>query len=326
MRLMTLGLVVAIALAVPIISTRAQAASGPEADLGSWSVGASMPGPRAEVMATALGDRIVVAGGLDRTGASLDTVQSYDPNSGTWAELASLPGRRDHAAMASWDGQLYVSGGGEFARRVAHDDVWGYDPGSDTWRSHPPMPQARWQHAMVALDGVLYVIGGIIEGSTDHSEVWAYDIASDTWRTELAPLPTPREHLAAVVAGGLIVVLAGRMGPNRATVEVYDPGSDTWWSAPDMPTPRSGFAATVLSDGVHVTGGEDFGTGRTIGAHERLDLDRLAWSSLPELPTARHGTGSAVVDGRWYVIGGGPSVGLSTSDVVEVWDASREDS
>ena len=86
-----------------------------------------------------------------------------------------------------------------------------------------------------------------------------------------------------------------------------------------MAEPRGGFSAGTLSDGVHVTGGEDFGTGRTIGSHEVLDLDAMAWSAAPDLPTPRHGVASAVVDDRWYVIGGGRDVGLSTSDVVEVW-------
>ena len=45
----------------------------------------------------------------------------------------------------------------------------------------------------------------------------------------------------------------------------------------------------------------------------------MTWSAATDLPTPRHGVASAVVDGRWYVIAGGREVGLSTSDVVEVW-------
>jgi N-acetylneuraminic acid mutarotase len=182
------------------------------------------------------------------------------------------------------------------------------------------MPGRRWQHAMVALDGVMYVIGGIVDGAADHTAVWAYDIATDTWRTDLAPLPTARDHLAAVTADGAIVVLAGRTGRNLPTVEIYDPATDTWTSGPDMGTPRGGFAAAVLADGIHVTGGEEFVTDRTIGSHEVLDLASMTWSDAADLPTPRHGIASAVVDGRWYVIAGGRDVGLATSDIVEVWE------
>ncbi len=276
-----------------------------------------MPTPRSEVSATVLAGRIVVAGGLDEAGRSLDTAASYDPGSEVWTGIANLPEPRDHAALAAWDGRLYLSGGGQFDRRRAHPNLWVYDAELDTWASLTPMPRARWQHAMVALDGVLYVVGGIIDGSDDHAAVWAYDVAADTWRTDLAPLPTPREHLAAVATDHRIVALAGRMGSNLGSVEIYDPLGDAWTAGPDMPTPRSGFAA------VHLAGGEDFGTRRTIVAHERLDLESMTWSTLPALPTARHGTGSAAVDGRWYVIGGGPEIGLSTSDLVETWEPAH---
>jgi hypothetical protein len=172
---------------------------------------------------------------------------------------------------------------------------------------------------MVAIDGTLYVVGGVGEGTGHDPAVWAYDIARDAWRAGLAPLPTPRDHLAAVTVEGRVVALGGRMGPNLAAVEAYDPGADAWSALPSMAVPRSGFAAALLHDGIHVTGGEDFETRRTIAEHERLDLATMVWSRLPDLPTARHGLASAVLDGRWYVMAGGREVGLSTSDLVEVW-------
>jgi hypothetical protein len=272
-----------------------------------------------EIGAAVVEGDIIITGGLDQSGRSLDSVASYDPAAQVWTGLASMPGPRDHAAVAEWDGRVFVSGGGELARREVHANLWAYDPVADAWASLTPMPRARWQHAMVAIDGVLYVVGGLIEGTDDHSAVWAYDIAADAWRTGLAALPTPREHLAAVAADGRVVALGGRMGPNLATVEIYDSLADAWAGGPEMLTPRSGFAAVLMADGLHVTGGEDFGTGRTIAAHERLDLADMTWSTLPELPIARHGIGSGAVGERWYVIGGGRDVGLSASDLVEVW-------
>lgn len=316
----TIGLIawITVELVVATSAPSARASSGQGTE-GAWSSGGTAPSARSEVSATALEGSIVVAGGLDAAGRSLDTVTSYDPVSGAWTAIADLPEPRDHGALAAWADRMYFSGGGEFARRTAHPDLWAYDPKLESWASLTPMPHARWQHAMVALDGVLYIVGGIIDGSDDHTAVWAYDLDAETWRTDLAPLPTPREHLAAVAADGRVIVLAGRMGGNLDDVEIYDPHADAWTAGPEMPTPRSGFTAVHLADGVHVTGGEDFGTGRTIEAHERLELESMTWSTLPALPTARHGIGSAVVGGRWYVIAGGTEVGLSTSDLVEVW-------
>jgi N-acetylneuraminic acid mutarotase len=284
-----------------------------------------MPGARGETGAAVVDGAIIVAGGLDipdpadPCARTIASTLAYDPATDTWAERASMPAPRDHAAVAADDGLLYLSGGGEISRSVAHADLWAYDPATDAWSALAPMPGRRWQHAMVAIDGVLYVIGGLIAGAADHRRIWAYDIASDTWRTDLSPLPTAREHLAAVAADGRAVVLGGRMGSNLATVERYDPTTDTWTSEQDMGTPRGGFTAALLSDGIHVTGGEEFVTDRTIGSHEVLDLASMTWSDRSDLPTPRHGVGSAVVDDRWFVIGGGREVGLSTSDVVEAW-------
>jgi N-acetylneuraminic acid mutarotase len=301
-------------------------ACGAEASGGSWRLAAALPGARGETGAAVVDGSIVVPGGLDipdpdaPCGRSITSTIAYDTATRTWAERAPMPGPRDHAAVAASGDLVYVSGGGEIARPAAYANLWAYDPAADSWTDLAPMPGRRWQHAMVALDGVLYVVGGLIDGAADHTRTWAYDIATNTWRTDLDRLPTAREHLAAVVAGGRIVALGGRMGTNLPTVEIYDPVTDSWAPGPDMSTPRGGFAAATLADGIHVTGGEEFVTDRTIGSHEVLDLDTMAWSDAPDLPTPRHGVASAVADGRWYVIAGGRDVGLATSDLVEVWE------
>lgn len=295
------------------------------ADAGSWAARSSMPTARSEVAVAAVDGVLYVVGGLDdlevdgRRGRSLSLVEAYDPALDSAKTLAPVPGPRDHAAAAAWDGRVYVSGGGEILNGAAYADLWAYDPGTDAWAPLPSLPRPRWQHAMVAIDGSLYLVGGFIGGSDDHAPTWAYDLASGTWRTDLAPLPTPRDHLAAVAVDGRIFALGGRAGGNLRDVEIYDLESDAWSRGPDLLVARSGITAVLLGDALHVAGGEDFTTGRTIGAHERLDLGTMRWSPLPDLPTPRHGLGSGVVDGAWYVITGGVEVGLSTSDVVEAW-------
>lgn len=314
---------------VSIGRTGALAAVTPDpsivAGAGAWFVRASMPSARSEVAVAVVDGQLYVAGGLDdletggRRGRSLATLEAYDPALDRAATLAPMPGPRDHAAAAAWDGRVYVSGGGEILDGAAYADLWAYDPDSDAWTTLPSLPAPRWQHAMVAVDGVLYVLGGLIGGADDHSPTWAFDIASGTWRTDLAPLPTPRDHLAALALDGRILAIGGRAGGNLRDVEAYDIAADTWTRGPDLLVARSGITAALVGDAVHVTGGEDFTTGRTIGAHERLDPATMRWERLPDLPTPRHGLGSGVIDGTWYVISGGVEVGLSTSATVEAW-------
>ena len=43
--------------------------------------------------------------------------------------------------------------------------------------------------------------------------------------------------------------------PGLTTVDVYDPATDTWTTAPDMPTGRYGAYSSVLDGKIYVFGG-----------------------------------------------------------------------
>jgi N-acetylneuraminic acid mutarotase len=233
--------------------------------------------------------------------------------------IPDMPDARDHAGVAALDGRLYVSGGGWFAQRVIHDQLWAYDPATRSWSTLAPMPGPRAMHAMAGLAGELFVVGGVVAGGAHETGVWAYHPATDTWRTDVAPLAVARDHLVAVVSRERLYAIGGRHDGSLAVVEIYDPVTDTWERGRDMPTARGGHTAGVLGGVIHVTGGEDLGTGRTFGEHEGLDPDTRSWAGYAGLPTPRHGLASGVVGDAWYVLGGGRSAGLSTTSTVEVW-------
>jgi hypothetical protein len=86
-----------------------------------------------------------------------------------------------------------------------------------------------------------------------------------------------------------------------------------------MPTPRGGLSAATLRGQVHVLGGEAFGPDHTFAEHEVFDPQTNTWTAAPSLPTPRHGLGLAVLDDRLYAIAGGPTAGLSTTQLVEVF-------
>ena len=60
-----------------------------------------------------------------------------------------------------------------------------------------------------------------------------YDPENDTWE-KLAPLPTPRDHMAASSLNGKIYVIGGRINVNFRnnldTNEEYDPETNHWIS------------------------------------------------------------------------------------------------
>jgi N-acetylneuraminic acid mutarotase len=299
------------------------------ADKGRWTEGAALPTPRSELAATALDGKIYVAGGLAGSAVS-DAFEVYDPATDTWRVAAALPVPAHHPALAALGGQVYLSGGfGDLAFRQVSQATWAYDPQSDGWQPVADLPVGRAAHSMAAVGGKLYVVGGV----PDATALWAYDPASDTWETGLAPMPTPREHLASAVVDSKLYVIGGRWdgAGNRATLEVYDPATDAWESLPDMPSRRGGLTAGAIDNQIYVGGGEDpwarQGSGCTYNTLEVYDTSAGGWARLEDLPTARHGLASAVVDGRWYVLGGAtkPTAGtfVSVSDRVEIYSRER---
>jgi len=69
--------------------------------------------------------------------------------------------------------------------------------------------------------------------------------AGDLGWTSLAPVPSPRSEVAVAELGGLIYVIGGfdGSGTTTATVEVYDPATDSWIQVAPLPAPRHPAAA-----------------------------------------------------------------------------------
>lgn len=107
------------------------------------------------------------------------------------------------------------------------------------------------------------------------------------------PVPAPRNHVAAVVAGGKIYVAGGQQGTNDAipvsTLFIFDPATKLWTRGTALPRPRShnSSAAFVYGGRVVVAGGETT-NGRVIADVTAYDIPTQKWLALPALPSPRH--------------------------------------
>lgn len=292
---------------------------------GSWVTKTAAPSKRTEVVAAAVNGRIYVIGGFGMLGVT-GTVEQYDPQTDRWQETASLPVSLHHAGAGAVNGKIYVVGGfrGTFSWTPVNT-IWEYDPAKDQWRSLRSMPTPRGALAVGVYKGKLYAVGGMGAGDGKGKDQnigmnESYDPASDAWQSH-APLPTPRDHLAAVVVGDVLYAIGGRRNlsysDNLAVSEAYDFKTEKWISKAPMPTPRSGITGAVLKGRVHVFGGES--PGGTFHEHEVYDPMTDSWKTFPPMPTARHGLGSAVVGDEVYVLDGGTKPGGSFSNLNEVF-------
>jgi len=152
--------------------------------------------------------------------------------------------------------------------------------GSAQWVYGPSMPAHVGRAglaAAVAFKGNIYAIGGTTVGEPDVvATVEALDPQTNMWFLK-APMPTARTHLAAATGGdGRIYAIGGCLtsdgyaGVN--TVEVYDPSTNVWSSAPPMPTARTGLAAVTGLDGrIYAIGGSNVNGGghfRTVEVYD----------------------------------------------------------
>ncbi|HEY7761596.1 MAG TPA: kelch repeat-containing protein [Actinomycetota bacterium] len=315
------GLVPALALLVVACTNGGGAPSSPAptVDGVAWSALAEMPTPRSEVAAASDGERLVVAGGFDATGASVTTVEILDLSTGTWSAGPDLPVAVNHAMASAFDGTVAVAGGyGGPGLSGPTDRVFALR--GDTWQELPPMPGPRGAAGAATVDDGLVVAGGVgPDGLAD--EMYLLDPEVGRWITVQGP-PTGREHLGVAGLGGDVYVVGGRtggIGSNLAASEAYDVEAGTWRELPPMPTARGGSAAAATSNGFVVSaGGEE--EGGTFAEAEAFDVAEGRWVSLPPMPTARHGLGVVAVGTVVYTIAGGEEPGLSVTGTVESID------
>ena len=123
------------------------------------------------------------------------------------------------------------------------------------------------------------------------------------WST-VASLSTARQELAAAEAGGLVYAIGGDDGDNPlASVEEYDPETDTWSTVASLSTARRFVAAAEANGLVYAIGGQDSGDNQ-LASVEEYDPETDTWSTVASLSTAREFLGAAEADGLVYAIGG----------------------
>ncbi|MGK2870349.1 MAG: Kelch repeat-containing protein [Mycobacterium sp.] len=263
-----------------------------------WRTLPEAPSPRLMMASTVLDGKIWILGGI-RHGASLDTAETYDPQTGQWQTQPPLPIPLHHATAATYRGQVVVIGGASDEIGSASDRAFAFSGGN--WSELPALKHARAGAAATVVGDRLVVVGGQsakqLVGQTE-----IYD--GQTW-TEAADLPTPREHLAAVSDGVYAYTIGGRFlsaDKNSAAFERFDPVSGEWVRLVDMPTPRGSYGAALLDGRIVVVGGEN--PTQVLDTVEVYDIAEETWTEVKPMPTARHAQAVAAVGETVYSIGG----------------------
>ena len=116
--------------------------------------------------------------------------------------------------------------------------------------------------------------------------------------------------------GKIYVAGGARSGnePPLATVEVYDPATNTWALAPSMSTPRKLFGLAALGGKLYAAGGCRAGVELKLA--EVFDPQTQAWAPIAPMGVARYGVTLTAVRGKLYAAGGGASDGTADEAAV----------
>ena len=224
----------------------------------TWSMGADILTPRAGHSAVVLNGKIYALGGQQGKSAGylgIDAVEEYDPETDSWAKVASMIFPRKHHESVSLDAKIHVFGGGS--------DLWGanlfageiYDPYTDSWRELSAAPTQWSACAASESNGKMFIGGGSFTQGSDefiYLKSWyIYDPYFDLYPM----LDYTFVDKNAVIAGADSVLISTRMndptgitlsaklttldGIPRDSIQLYDDGNHNDGSAGTacLPTP-----------------------------------------------------------------------------------------
>ena len=249
----------------------------------------------------------------------------------TWAGNADIPIGGEGLSSCVIGGKIYVLGGDNVnseSGESTNSAVLAYDPYKDTWSTRSPMPTPRFGATASAVNGSCYVIGGSQEQpggeETAIATVEEYNPKTDTWRAR-APLSQARTIGGSAAVDNKIYVFGGIQSfedepPVLASVEIYDPASNSWTSGADMPTPRVAMGVAALNGSIYTVGGITSGFGvLNLDLVERYDPGQDSWTTAASMPMARFGLALSAVDGALYATGGSADFSIAFP-TLEIYD------
>jgi len=223
-----------------------------------------------------------------------DALYVYDPATNTWTQKRSIPVDTfpdpwdfKHAYGNGVTGvindKLYVVSGC-FEADPPHGYFescaplfYRYNPATDKWAQLPPPSTVvgtdDWGSAFLGgvIDGKFYVMGGMHWSGGAWFAV--YDPATNKWTKLTTGFAKSRYGAASAVIGSKLYVIGGtRYNANTDGFDIlavtvrYDPTTGTWTRLADLPSPRTGIAASrIYLNGkarIEVVGGS--GTGNNL--------------------------------------------------------------
>jgi hypothetical protein len=272
----------------------------------SWTATAPLPVGRTDHLALTLATgEVLVVGGKTPDNTVPNSVERFDPGSGTWRPTASPNRPPMAAAIELRDGRVLVV---QTSTSTQGPGSGLYDPSGDSWTPAgilPGLTENRRSDAPPVLamlaDGRVLAIGRSLYSTCP---VAVFDPATETWSA--APSTLTWRDLGTTATSrpdGTVLVAGGQGG--FTSVEVYDPADGGTWSViGSLGQGRYHHTATLLADGrVLLAGGRN-----SLGPIASAEITGAAmplWTPTGSLLQGRqYHTATLLPDGTVLVTGG----------------------
>lgn len=258
-----------------------------------WFPVTAMSEPRADQTATLLADGdVLVAGGYNGftpaggSHMSLRSAEVFDPATGGWTQTGQmLVGRSGQVASLLPHGDVLVVGGwempkgGEYVRTAEL-----YDPISNTWTAAPVPAEMEESLSLTTLPNGMVLLLGVFGTDLFNQTAGAaiYDPSSNTWTRVASPKLLRHGATVTLLPDGDVLVIGGSHSEPApfpvdniytllASVEEFDPATDTWSEVASMGHARMNEAATLMADGEVLVAGGTY----DVNSGENDELDSL---------------------------------------------------
>ncbi len=241
---------------------------------------ASMPTYRTSFGIAVVDHKIYTIGGQGASGQGPTNINEvYDTRTGTWETKQPAIDYSSQLIANSVNGKIYAmySGGRYDGSNMTGtgSNVDLYDPETDTWTRISALPQeVSYPRYSCAIDDTIYIVkdstgDNVYIPTIGEGKLHIYNTTTDTWSTG-ATLPTFYKDCRVVATIGehapkRIYLVGGAIWnpPNAPVFDFeavnatfsYDPASDSWSRAADMPTARHSAAVAVVADKIYAIGG-----------------------------------------------------------------------
>ena len=210
---------------------------------------------------TTLNNKLVTAGGWDRSGKKTTQVLTLD--AGQLKNYTKMVTARLLATAAGHQGMLIITGGvDDKDKRLSSTEL--FDSNNDQWYKCSDLPQPHYKLQSVIVDNMLYVLGGINKDGKYSPAVFTAPLDTLSthqlkWNTHQG---TPGGYSAPVSVNGthLLIVGGNKYTEGKATftsdIHKLNKVSHSWEAVGHIPSARSSSAAVSTTDNrVIVIGG-----------------------------------------------------------------------